>query len=124
MIIFEALDQALLIARLVVVHDILGVLRVDIGDVLRELAALLWLYFLKAFETAGLNESSARLDVFRQHLGKLRAHISEDVRGSRLNKRIQRRQYCAYLQNVFESSLGFFFEVWRAVGVHVDGQET
>ena len=98
-------------------------MRVDLVDVLAEFRALLGLNLLNLLETTGLHELTLGIDGGRENLGKLRAHIREDVVGRKLQEWLEGLEVGAHLDDVLECLLGLVFEVLAALRKHVDGKE-
>merc|ERR1719465_374671 len=98
----------------VVVHYVLWVVRVNLVDVLAQLAALLGINFLYFLETAGLHEGTLRLQIGWKHFRKLSTHVSKDVVGSKLEEGFESRQVGAHLNDVLQRFLRFVFKVLGA----------
>lgn len=99
-------------------------MRVDLVDVLSELAAWFGLYLLDLLETARLDEGSLGLEVGWEDLGELGAYVGEDVVWSKLEEWFKGWQVGAHLDDVFEGFLGLVFQILRTFWEHVDGEES
>lgn len=99
-------------------------MRVDLVDVLLELAAWLGLYLLDFLEATGLNEGSLGLGVLWEHLGELTGDVGQDVVWGKLEEWFESWQVSAHLDDVLQGLLGLILEILGAFWEHVDGQKS
>jgi hypothetical protein len=123
-VLLETPDEGVCVVGGVVVDDVGWVVRVDLVDVLSELAAWLGLDLLDLLEAARLHEGALSLEVGGEHLRELGADVGEDVVGGQLEEGLKGGQVSAHLDDVLEGLLGLILEVLRTFWEHVDGQES
>mmetsp|Transcript_23810 Transcript_23810/g.64856 ORF Transcript_23810/g.64856 Transcript_23810/m.64856 type:complete len:372 (+) Transcript_23810:86-1201(+) len=118
----QFLQERVRVVRRVVVHNLLWVQHVDLVDVVMELGADLALHLLDLLKATRLHEGASSVQVIRQDLGKLLHDVLQDV-GWCLQKRLQRRQVGALLDDALQRPLGLCLQVFAGVLVQVDCQE-
>ena len=101
-------------------------MRVNCVDVFAELAAWGGVDFLNALEATTLDEGLLGLGVLGKNLGELGGDVGEDIVGGKDEKRFERGQVSAHLDDVLESLLGLVLKVGGALTLlhHVHGEET
>jgi len=98
--------------------------RVDLIDVLTELAAGLSLDLLDLLEATRLNEGTLSLKLGREHLSELGADVGEDVVGGKLEEGLKSGHVGAHLDDVLKSLLGLILKVLGGILEHVNSEET
>lgn len=101
-------------------------MRVNCVDVFAELGAWGGVDFLDALEATTLDESLLGLGVLGKNLGELSSDVGENIVGGKDEKRFERGQVSAHLDDVLKSLLGLVLKVGRALTLlhHVHGEET
>ena len=99
-------------------------MRVDLLDVLAQLASLFGLDLLYLLEAARLHEGSLVFHVRRQNLGKLGTDVCKDVVWSQVKEWLEGREMGAHLDDVLERLLGLVLQILRTLWKHVNGKES
>jgi len=122
----QVLDEVLGEPWRVVLHHLLGEVRVDGVDVLAELGAGGGVDLLNALETSTLDESFLGLGVLGKNLGELGGNISQDVVRGEDQEGFKRGKVSAHLDDVLQGLLRLVLQVGGALSFlhHVDGEET
>ncbi len=86
-------------------------MRVNLINVLAQLAAWLSLDLLDLLETARLDESTLSLKLGRKYFGKLGTNVGKNIVWSKLKKGFESGYVSAHLNNIFESLLRLIFKI-------------
>jgi len=102
---FEPLQELVSVVRLIVLHDVLWVVTINLVDVFSELAARLCFDLLDLLEAAALDECALGFEVLWQYLCKLGTDVGKDVVRSQAKEWFKGWDMGAHLNNILQSLL-------------------